>query len=73
MARPRQLSAQQIRATVRRHDFAKTQQRGSHEKWQSGDGRSTVIVYDFRGRPLPRAAVREIIEASRIPEEEFFE
>jgi predicted RNA binding protein YcfA (HicA-like mRNA interferase family) len=64
-------TAQQIRATLRRHDFAKTQQRGSHEKWQSLDGRSTVIVYDYRGRPLPRATVRAIVEGSRIPEEEF--
>ncbi len=66
-----QLSAQRIRATLRRHDFIKTHQRGSHEKWQSLDGRFTVIVYEHRGRDLPRPTVRVIIQGSGIPEEEF--
>ena len=65
------LGARQIRTTLRRHGFEKTHQAGSHEKWHNSSTGKTVIVYEHKGRDLPRPTVRAIIEASGIAEEEF--
>lgn len=63
--------ARQIRATLRRHGFELSHQTGSHEKWHNPSSGKTVIVYEHKGRDLPRPTVRAIIEGSGIPEEEF--
>jgi predicted RNA binding protein YcfA (HicA-like mRNA interferase family) len=71
MPRRFRLDARQIRSTLRRHGFTKVHQKGSHEKWHNPVTGKTVIVYEHKGRDLPRPTVRAIIEGSGIPEEEF--
>jgi len=65
------LSARHIRSVLLRHGFTKTHLKGSHEKWRNSATGKTVIVYEHKGRDLPRPTVRAIIEGSGIPEEEF--
>jgi len=71
MSKRFRLTARQIRGTLSRNGFQKTHQKGSHEKWHNPTTGKTVIVYEHRGRDLPRPTVRAIIEGSGIPEEEF--
>lgn len=66
------VNARKIRATLSRHGFAKTHQKGSHEKWHNPATGKTVIVYEHKGHDLPRQTVRAIIEGSGIPEDEFY-
>lgn len=44
--------AKDVIRALRRHDFMKVGQKGSHQKWRHSDGRQ-VIVPDHGSKPIP--------------------
>ena len=47
-------------AFLRRNDFVKVGQKGSHQKWRRADGRQ-VIVADHGSKPIPIGTLKSII------------
>ena len=63
-------SANDVIRVLRRNDFVKVGQRGSHQKWRHADGRQ-VIVADHGSRPIPIGTLKSIIEGAKLSVEEF--
>jgi predicted RNA binding protein YcfA (HicA-like mRNA interferase family) len=60
------LTADQIIAVLRRHQFTLAGSSGSHQKWRNLRTGKQVIVPYHRGRVLPLGTMRAIIEGSGI-------
>lgn len=65
------LTADQVIAVLKRHNFALAGQSGSHQKWRNASSGKQVIVAYHRGRMLPLGTMRSIIEGSGIPLSEW--
>jgi predicted RNA binding protein YcfA (HicA-like mRNA interferase family) len=67
------LSADQIIAILKHHNFFLAGQSGSHQKWRSvSTGRQLIVPY-HRGRVLPLGTMRSIIEGSGISLASWFD
>ncbi|MBN2358103.1 MAG: type II toxin-antitoxin system HicA family toxin [Deltaproteobacteria bacterium] len=67
----RRVGAREIEQTLRKHDFELVGQRGSHRKWRQPKLGLQVIVPLHKGKVLPIGTLRNILEAARIPEDEW--
>jgi len=63
-------SANDVIRVLRRNDFVKVGQKGSHQKWRHPDGRQ-VIVADHGSKPIPIGTLKSIIEGSKLSGDEF--
>lgn len=55
---------------IRRHGFALTAQKGSHQKWRHPDGRM-VIVANHGSKSIPIGTLKSIIEGARLTTDDF--
>jgi predicted RNA binding protein YcfA (HicA-like mRNA interferase family) len=63
-------SANDVIRVLRRNDFVKVGQKGSHQKWRHADGRQ-VIVADHGSKPIPIGTLKSIIAGAKLSVEEF--
>lgn len=63
-------SANDVIRVLRRNDFFKVGQKGSHQKWRHADGRQ-VIVADHGSKPIPIGTLKSIIEGAKLSVEDF--
>ena len=63
-------SANDVIRVLRRNDFVKVGQKGSHQKWRHTDGRQ-VIVAHHGSKPIPVGTLKSIIEGAKLSVEEF--
>lgn len=60
------LTADQVIAVLKRHQFLLAGQSGSHQKWRNARSGKQVIVAYHRGKVLPLGTMKSIIEGSGI-------
>jgi predicted RNA binding protein YcfA (HicA-like mRNA interferase family) len=71
MGRIRQLRADQVEKILKKHNFKKVSQKGSHRKWRNTDSQLQVIVPYHKGKMLPLGTLRSIMTDAKIPESEW--
>jgi predicted RNA binding protein YcfA (HicA-like mRNA interferase family) len=62
--------AKEVIRVLRRHEFVKVGQKGSHQKWRHPDGRQ-VIVADHGSKPIPVGTLKSIIEGAKLSADDF--
>jgi predicted RNA binding protein YcfA (HicA-like mRNA interferase family) len=55
---------------LRKHGFLFIRQKGSHQKWRHPSGRQ-VIVAMHGSKPIPIGTLKNIIDGSGIPVDDF--
>jgi len=63
-------NANDVLRVLRRNDFVKVGQKGSHQKWRHEDGRQ-VIVPDHGSKPIPIGTLKSIMEGSKLSVDDF--
>jgi predicted RNA binding protein YcfA (HicA-like mRNA interferase family) len=63
-------NANDVIHVLRRNDFVKVGQKGSHQKWRHSDGRQ-VIVPDHGRKPIPIGTLKSIIEGAGLSVDDF--
>jgi len=63
-------SASDVVRVIRKHGFALTGQKGSHQKWLHPDGR-TVIVAMHGAKNIPIGTLKSIIEGAKLTPDDF--
>ena len=71
MGRIRQLNADEVEKILKRYNFKKISQKGSHRKWRNSEQQLQVIVAYHKGRSLPTGTLRSIMIDARIPAHEW--
>jgi len=62
--------AREVMRVLRKHGFVVVSQKGSHQKWRHADGRQTIVA-DHGNKPIPIGTLKSIMEATKIPAEDF--
>ncbi len=63
-------NANDVVRVLRKHDFVRVSQRGSHQKWRHANGRQ-VIVAMHGSKPIPIGTLKSIIEGSGLAPDDF--
>ena len=67
----RQFTARELERLLIRFGFILVSQKGSHKKWRNLATGCQVIVPSHSGRNIPLGTLRNILNNSQIPEEEW--
>ena len=62
----RRLTSEQIIRILKRNNFRKISQKGSHQKWRNNFTGHQVIVPYHKGKQLPIGTLKSIIEGSGL-------
>lgn len=71
MRKIRSFTSKELTKLLERHGFELAGQRGSHAKYRNHSSGKQVIVPIHGSRELPLGTLKQILEASAIPEEEW--
>ncbi|MEL6900793.1 MAG: type II toxin-antitoxin system HicA family toxin [Cyanobacteria bacterium J06606_4] len=71
MGRIRQLRAAEVEKILRRYNFQKVSQKGSHRKWRNVEQQLVVIVPYHKGRTVPLGTLKSIMTQAKIPQSEW--
>ncbi|MEL6604943.1 MAG: type II toxin-antitoxin system HicA family toxin [Cyanobacteria bacterium J06614_10] len=71
MGRIRQLRAAEVEKILRRYNFQKVSQKGSHRKWRNVEQQLVVIVPYHKGRTVPLGTLKNIMTQAKIPQSEW--
>lgn len=67
----RVFTARELERLLSRYGFILVSQKGSHRKWRNFETSRQVIVPAHSGKTLPLGTLRNILQNSEIPEDEW--
>ena len=67
----RVFTARELERLLSRYGFIMVSQKGSHRKWRNFETGRQVIVPVHSGKTLPLGTLRNILQNSEIPEDEW--
>lgn len=70
MGRIRRLNADEVEKILKRYNFKKISQKGSHRKWRNDEQIQVIVAY-HKGRDIPTGTLRKIMTDANIPVNEW--